>query len=268
MAKEPYDLDDTNETNEDTTHESNSDLNIPLDNSTDVYTNAPIEPKKKSKKKAFLFFVILIIALVIGYKYIVAKVFGPSKGAPTQMPVISAPKTEKITLAPPQPDRVSEQLSQLQKENQTLTESLKTAQDESKKNLTEIDQRIDQKIKSLNTDMANLQESLNQLQKDFKDVYVKLEQKLEQSSAGVQTLLKRQKLSKQQREQNLRERKKYYVKAVIPGRAWVADADGVATTVAVGDDVPGYGKITAINSYSGTISTSSGLDIQYAVSEK
>jgi intracellular multiplication protein IcmG len=57
--------------------------------------------------------------------------------------------------------------------------------------------------------------------------------------------------------------KAYTLRALIPGRAWLQAKDGSATTVAIGDRLPGYGIIQMINTDQGIVTTSSGAIIQY-----
>lgn len=56
----------------------------------------------------------------------------------------------------------------------------------------------------------------------------------------------------------------YYIKAMIQGRAWLISANGRTTlTVSSGDHLPGYGMVEQIDPYQGTITTGSGVTIQY-----
>lgn len=49
----------------------------------------------------------------------------------------------------------------------------------------------------------------------------------------------------------------FVVHAVIPGRAWLRNPEGALVSVQVGDEIPGYGKVVAINSQNGTVRMSS-----------
>lgn len=55
----------------------------------------------------------------------------------------------------------------------------------------------------------------------------------------------------------------YHMRAVIPGRAWLEDDQGQSLSVAVGDRLPGYGKVTAINSQQGYVATNLGKVIRF-----
>ncbi len=57
----------------------------------------------------------------------------------------------------------------------------------------------------------------------------------------------------------------YYVQAIIPGRAWLKNADGQIITVAQGDPVPGYGTVATIDSQSGMVVTSTGTKFVFGI---
>ncbi len=52
------------------------------------------------------------------------------------------------------------------------------------------------------------------------------------------------------------------VDAVSSGRAWLKASNGKAMTVAVGDDIPGYGRVVEINSINATVTTDKGKIIK------
>jgi len=59
----------------------------------------------------------------------------------------------------------------------------------------------------------------------------------------------------------------YYVQAVIPGRAWLKDSAGKIISVGIGDQVPGFGSVTQINTRAGSVHTTSGVTIEYGISQ-
>lgn len=56
----------------------------------------------------------------------------------------------------------------------------------------------------------------------------------------------------------------YYLKAIIPGRAWIYGSNGRQATIAKGDSVKQYGKVLAIEAKQGKVLTSSGKVIQFS----
>lgn len=55
----------------------------------------------------------------------------------------------------------------------------------------------------------------------------------------------------------------YYVRALMPGRAWLMGSDGISTSVAVGSQLPGYGRVTMIHVQTGEVTTSAGKVFGY-----
>jgi len=53
----------------------------------------------------------------------------------------------------------------------------------------------------------------------------------------------------------------YYVRALVPGRAWLATENGGTLTVGQGDNLPGYGIVQSIDATQGIITTSTGAII-------
>lgn len=56
----------------------------------------------------------------------------------------------------------------------------------------------------------------------------------------------------------------YYLKAVIPGRAWLISTAGNTMTVRVGTPIPGYGVVRYIDAIQGRVLTSSGQLIRFS----
>lgn len=57
---------------------------------------------------------------------------------------------------------------------------------------------------------------------------------------------------------------KYYIQAVIPGRAWLVATNGNTLTVREGSTIPGYGIVKLIDPSQGRILTSSGQMIRFS----
>ncbi len=56
----------------------------------------------------------------------------------------------------------------------------------------------------------------------------------------------------------------YYVKAVIPGRAWLQATDGTTKTVSVGDAIAGRGVVTSIDAAQGIVTMSGGSVLHFS----
>jgi intracellular multiplication protein IcmG len=145
---------------------------------------------------------------------------------------------------------VSEQMFQLQERSQQLMQELKTQHNATRDRFVSLEEKI---------------EGLDSNMNDLRDAMRSLSSQIEKLEVAERIRAKRQVQEQQVREQKIRAEQQYFVEAVIPGRAWLRAYDGSALTVTVGEIVPGYGKVTSINSYSGVVSTSSGNEIHYGV---
>jgi len=233
---------------------------------------APTETKIKPKKRPLFIAIGAILVIFIIYE-IVHLIFGGKPSAPTQPPV-PAMKTENIqpvasptgftqpsqqqapafpqqAVTPPQPSEVdnnslANQLTQLQTANQDLSSSLEKQQFQ------------------MQTNMMSMQENLTTVGNQLQQITESL-QDLVNDAQAQKAAARRAAWEKQQQVIALRKKKSYFVDAVIPGRAWLKGADGSTITVTVGETIPGYGKVTMINAYSGVVRTTSGT-IPYGTS--
>lgn len=60
---------------------------------------------------------------------------------------------------------------------------------------------------------------------------------------------------------------KYHVKAIVSGRAWIVNSHGLEQSVRVGDIVPSYGEVTAIDPGTGQVTTNSGKIIRFGTND-
>ena len=148
-------------------------------------------------------------------------------------------------------DVMTNQMVGLQKENQKLIESLRRQQFSGQLH-----------IKALSKQVDSLKGSLSGL----KNVVLGLTSQIRRNHELQKMLTNYRVKKKRSLNQIIRSMKRYFVQAVIPGRAWIKASDGSSETVTVGDYVKGYGEVTGINSISGVVSTSSGVNINYGVS--
>ena len=181
---------------------------------------------------------------------------------PKAPPSIKKPTTAKVVSAalPKEVSTISKQIDDIQKENEKLITSFRSQRFESQMHVNALAQRVS----SLKGGLTNLKGSVNSLH----DVIKKLTRQLNEQKRLQSILSTYRKTAKQRQQKQIRYRKRYFVKAVIPGRAWLYAADGTSITVTVGDSVPGYGKVIGIDPFSGVVSTSSGIKVHYGVSSE
>jgi len=272
MAREPYDDNDYQLNEEDAIYEPEDD-SAEHGSEHDVAPEQYSAPKKSFGKKIIIFLIVIVLAGLIIYKLGSWFLSSPktavkqkattslnalmeqsktstianeeTKTLPT-LPAATQPDQKQTELAPAKSG--ADTIAKLQQADAQVMASLRQQQDENKTNLMNLQNRLG----GLEEGISNLQNSLEGL-----TTTIQHQRAAEKAQRVYQAKVK----AKQERV--MREHKQFFVKAVIPGRAWLVGADGTAVTVAVGDVLPGYGEVTAIDSYSGTVTTQLGGKIRY-----
>lgn len=167
------------------------------------------------------------------------KASGAATTPPTSVKTAPVPPVSNVNIA---------QLTNLQQSQQQLLEQQQT----NAATLT----TLQGSIGDLQTGLGGVQTTINTLSTQ-----------MQQTQAAQKAAELQQQQKDQMQTQLMRRDKNYFVHAVIPGRAWLSGADGTAVTVTIGDLLPGYGKVTAIDPYSGMVQTSSGVNIYYGISD-
>lgn len=166
--------------------------------------------------------------------------------APRPQPIIQAP----VTASPP-PAPVTSQIEQ------RLT-GLETSQQNLQANVSSINNQLN----TLNTTIADLSAKIA----DLNQVVENLATKMVEQSSHIERIVARAKPSKPPKMVRRVEIPviKYYVQAVIPGRAWLIGSNGTTLTVREGTLISGYGTVKLIDSIQGRVLTSSGKTIRFS----
>ena len=203
------------------------------------------------RKKNILILIVVLVILVFGYKLI--GVFSSAHHQNHKSPVVvTTPKIVKKT-APVVSNKALQHHVSLANAAQT--------------------QQLMQHINTLAKDVSAVQNQLNSVSYSL--------QQLSGSMAKQQQLLVAQDKARRARLAAAKARAKkakklakakkplpvYYLKAVIPGRAWLIGPNGETTTVSVGTHIDSYGWVRRIDADSGEIITSSGRVITTSLSD-
>jgi len=269
MAHEPYD--------EDTEYKLNDEDEMSHEAQTKG-PSVPPQPPKVSKKNIIIFIIIVILAVLIIYKMFSFLFGGTKPAAPQVAPEvgISAPAATEVATPPPTTllpaapakEEVTQPPAEAAVQPSASFEGQMTAiRQENEKLIAKLEQQALQnqtRIGSLEQKITDLKEGVGDLHQGIQDLttQVKHNQELQKALSVYKAR------SQKRKEQTIRHIKRYFVRAVIPGRAWLYGADGTSMTVTVGNSIPGYGRITAIDPYSGAVATSSGVKLRYGVSEE
>ncbi len=114
---------------------------------------------------------------------------------------------------------------------------------------------LQDKVQELNTRVSNMEVAFHQLMRMLRTTH---QQAAQGSNAAV---LSERNAMPLPSARPLQPRMSYTVQAIIPGRAWLKSDSGDTVTVAEGDTLKGYGRITKIDPYDGIVSIDTGNKI-------
>lgn len=125
-------------------------------------------------------------------------------------------------------------------------------------------ERVEQSSNNLDAGMKELQGQVNNLNQALQVLSNQITQQQAQMTEWVE-------MQKKMMEPKTIVRRRgravqlpcYNLQGLVPGRAWLRRSDGAIFTVQVGDELPGYGVVQAIDPLQATVTTSSGIIIEY-----
>ncbi len=233
---------------------------------------AAASPKRKINLKR-LFIVLVVVGLVwfthrffssmISTKKAKSQdITGLSVPTPIQpQPFVAAPPSAApaIQLTPPAKSTTSN----------AFNPSVATGMDNRLTNIEEGNAESQAKIERTNASLAELQNTLTTmtsqiaaLNNTIQDLSGQVSQQQNQIQAlAAQAVQKKSGHAGGHASAPLK-RKDYYIQALIPGRAWLYSGEHTMT-VRVGDEVPGYGAVTAIDTDQSVVTTSGGEMIAF-----
>lgn len=210
----------------------------------------------QSNMKRALFIVgLLVMGVIIIYK--VASFWGAEKKEPTIVPVKTTQFTKKKSQVVtslsqdtiPSNSKISQKLATLEMNQQSMRAEFNTSRDQ----LTQVSRSLNElltQITALNQQIAALRLTVDA-------------QAQEITRLTIRTPVAR-KTSTPSRPHAAVARVKYYLQAVIPGRAWLIGSNGVTLTVREGTSVSGYGIVKLIDPRQGRVLMSSGQVIRFS----
>jgi hypothetical protein len=214
------------------------------------FANAPTDTDTATAiferiKRQHIVLGLVFILLVIGAYQLLSHVF--------HMVVAKEQVIAKIQKPTPKPLVKSE----VEVQGETVNRLDHLAQGQS--NVQAAIQSLNTQITDIQTSLVNLNTQLTQVNDEIQSLHSDQEILIQkQTKPVVKTLEKKKEIPKPI----------YYVRAVIPGRVWLATQDGSTLTLGVGDTLAGYGIIDAINSEQGTVTLSSGAIIGYSPDDR
>lgn len=276
-----------NESNNNEQFDENAEYQFTDSPETPVYKTT--KPKSSfssmTKRKKIMMGVVLALLVFGGYRMMGGssnqanneqfKAFKPpvnkapdfSANTKTEQQQALAIKKQQAALAKQQEvavEAAAKQKAKLAAEQAAKTKAVASTVELSKKNAESLKSLQDQVSKQVTSSQSNA----TALRSDIADLAgtVKaLSAQVTKLQASMTSLAKKQKQMELKRLANDPVHANMYVQAVVPGRAWLKNASGKTSTVSVGTKVKGFGVVTSINPANGTVATSSGQVIRYAI---
>ena len=228
-----------------------------------VSEQEPARPRTNDVKRKALIVVIIVIVAMVSYK-IVGSMFSAKK---------DITKTSTPVIQPKQPVPVQ---SQLQPLVQPTTPQPQTP-------LPSIDPKVTQKLSDLESSQQSMRSDVssvsNQLggigrsvdamvakMTELNGIITNLSAKVDEQSHEIEQLTIRREAAKKVHHVEAKgpQYPKFYIQAVIPGRAWLIATNGATLTVREGTVVAGYGMVKLIDPNQGRVLTSSGQVIRFS----
>jgi intracellular multiplication protein IcmG len=217
-----------------------------------------------SVKRNALIVVVLVVFIMIIYKFM-GSVFSTSQTpVKATAPTMTAPASKPVVVQPisSQPVSVQAPVAQVSSPgldtqiNQKLS-ALEVTQQSMRTDVSSVSSQIGGISTNLNTLLAKIAE--------LEGIVSALNTKLDDQSRIIEQLtIKRTAKAAHSAPRKAKQYQKYYIQAVIPGRAWLIATNGSTLTVREGTIIAGYGMVKLIDPNQGRVTTSSGQIIRFS----
>ncbi len=223
---------------------------------------------KKNVKRNALMVVLFVIILMIIYSVMNVSSSNKKKATTILPAPVSAmkqasavPVVERQPVVPSQPllsdtDHAMARMNQKLSELELNQEGMRVELTSSKNQMAAMSNSLNEmiiKISELNQTMVGLAANMDAQSREMKQLFVP--KIVSMKKPGHQTA---------PRSSNQAPALKYYIQAVIPGRAWLIATNGTTLTVREGTQIAGYGSVKLIDSAQGRIITGSGQVIRFS----
>lgn len=150
-----------------------------------------------------------------------------------------------------------------------------TVQQDNYRNLDQTQSELQAQVNALSTQMSSLTSNVRNISENLKTLNNQLSQlaaavineaKLG-SGLGEQMKQLQMKMVAKRLEVQPRRLAQYFVQAMIPGRAWLVNAEGQTLTVTQGTAVADYGVVRYVDTSNSQVLTSSGRTITYSLAD-
>lgn len=218
----------------------------------------PVEDRSRLIKRNALIIVGVVVLLMILYKIVglimnerkaktVAIAPPPAITTPSQ-PIVQTPPPSVVATTPTSLDNTAQwdqKISGLEVSQQSLRSDISNVNDQ---------------VSSLNNNLSATNNKIAELTAMISSLNAKLDEQAREMEQFVRRREQRRVKHISRAVQSI----KYYIQAVIPGRAWLIASNGATLTVREGTRITGYGIVKLIDPNQGRVLTSSGQVIRFS----
>ncbi|HRD69086.1 MAG TPA: type IVB secretion system protein IcmG/DotF [Legionella sp.] len=215
-------------------------------------------PKKDIKRNALIAVGLIILAMLlyklIGYLFFSEKTEPVVATIPPMTQTNIQPETPKVVTPVPVQPVVTVDDVDLKRRVSAL--------EVSQQNIRSEVSNLSQQVVTLNNNVTTITNQLASLN----EVITNLSNQMAKQSDEISMLIARSQPKRVIKPvvRQIRQPVIYYLKAVIPGRAWLIGTNGSTLTVREGTKITGYGSVRLIDAMQGRVLTSSGRVIRFS----
>ncbi|MDF1796612.1 MAG: hypothetical protein P1U63_08770 [Coxiellaceae bacterium] len=199
---------------------------------------------------------IFIIVLVVIIIFIVLRVVSSNRKAKTKVATKQPAVTQPVqTAAAPVDNNINSQQANIV---QGEVSTLQTKVSDNSSSINQIEQQLNKLQNSIDgvaNSRGNVNEAIAQLALQVKQLAAEIKKR---PTAQVKTVVSVPRIAPVV----------YYLRAIVPGRAWIYGTNKRTASIMVGDRVKQYGRVLAINAPEGMVVTSSGKMIEFSSSDR
>lgn len=249
-----------------------ADDSIITDEKVTVEKERTFSPTDNIRRNALIVIVVVILAMLI-YKflgsYFAEKKLAAEKTAALRSPAPVAVVTQPaVTQEAAQPSSPLTQPSELPQQPLPSPSTHDDVELNQKLSVLEVSQQsMSTEVSTITNQLGGLNGNINTLSSQIAQLnqtIVALSAKVESQAQTIEILTHPKPIKVKHRVRVGVPVTRYYIQAVIPGRAWLISPNGATLTVREGTSIPGYGKVKLIDPNQGRVITSSGQVIRFS----
>lgn len=216
--------------------------------------------EKKDVRRNALIVVGLIIFALVMYKFIGYLFSGKSEQVKPDIPTVANITPKAPTTIQPTPVSIKEPQPVVPAVDPELKQKIAAIEITQQTFKSEV-VSVGGQVRNLNDNINNLNTQITRLNQMIESLSNQVSRQSEEIK--ILRVCNRPKPVKPITKHHI-QRVIYYIKAVIPGRAWLIGSNGSTLTVREGTNIPGYGVVRLIDSLQGRVLTSSGQVIKFS----